>query len=301
MKKKLFLLFLIAAFGLTGFSCGKKLTPDQVMNKMNEAMVDEAQSFNFTSSISLETEMPPLGRAKPSGKPVPTEIAIDSNGKVDITETGKPKFETMTNGQILSEGISINAAADFKLLEDSLYFRVRQLPSFLPLNIQTGQWFYQSVSKTKEQKRQELSAQDLKTMRELWKNHQIIKVTEDLGEEKINNVKSHHYKIALDRQGAINYMEDLAKARNEQVTEKMKKDFNELLDKLEKMSGEIWIGKKKYFVRKLSLNMPLPVEDREIQTNIDINFNDYNSDIEIIEPKDAKEYKSQMPSFDIKK
>ncbi len=86
----------------------------------------------------------------------------------------------------------------------------------------------------------------------------------------------------------------LANEREIEVTEKMKTDLDKMLNSLEKASGQIWIGKKDFLVRKLKLNVPIMQEGREMQVLVDMNVNEYNKDVEILKPEGAEEFKDNF-------
>jgi len=167
----------------------------------------------------------------------------------------------------------------------------------LPLGLELSKWYQYDLTKSKGKTAKALSTEEMQRMKELFKKHRIFKVVEELDFQKINKVKCYHYKIALDREGALAYFEALAKERGQEVTAEMRRDLNETLDNAEKLSGEIWIGKRDYLVRKVILDVPLESEGTKVDLNIDLNITDYNFTVEIIEPEGALEYKGLPAIF----
>lgn len=203
-------------------------------------------------------------------------IRLLTNGK--MKNVSKEEQDTELNMSISFDmgGMEINVETESKKLNDKLYFRLKELP--FPLSMFIGeefnnQWWVLDLKEVEEKsqedalalgslglpeiKYEEMGLGDLtnKLAEELKKGN-LLKIDERLRDEKINDVKCYHYKVSLDTKALGRLVtEEAVKEINEidplDIEEdKIKEAVDKFVEIFSKADGEIWIGKKDFYLYK---------------------------------------------------
>ncbi|MBU2635238.1 peptide ABC transporter substrate-binding protein [Patescibacteria group bacterium] len=103
------------------------------------------------------------------------------------------------------------------------------------------------------------------------KDKELYIVKKELADETINNIKVRHYLVNLDKEKVKGIIDLLWISRV--ITS---------IERIEEISGEIWIGKKDNYLYKVKLG------GKDNIVNLEIEFSNFNKPIEIKEPTDYK-------------
>lgn len=169
----------------------------------------------------------------------------------------------------------------------------------------------------------DIETYDMSKIMELYNKYELFRFQEDLGDVKLGDIDTYHYKVKLDGIALIDfYTEMLKEMTTEQEFEEM---FGQIEDNIKKydyvvndvvdnINMEVWIGKENKFIyrtktsgmfdekfaemigNKIIAAEDFPtdgftretIDDFEISFYIDINMRDFNKPIEINEPEEVE-------------
>jgi hypothetical protein len=235
------ILFSLIACSLLVSGCSKKsdLPPDQVLRKSAES-VSSLNSAAFTVDASLMA---------------PGNIQLSGNAEGTLQAGGKQfGFTLQLNGNVPSnKGLhALTANLDVAVAgENEVYVRIQSLaftphhPAFSEDRIQelSGVWWKLPGSS---------SATPTSTVsadpRLLQAQASVVQVTEDLGIESVDGRDTYHYKVALDREKLLAFLQATASAKGEAFNRASADMWANVLTG----NGDLWIDHETSFVRRIS-------------------------------------------------
>ncbi len=135
----------------------------------------------------------------------------------------------------------------------------------------------------------------------------LFKVREELEDEVLDNVKTYHYLVYLDKQGIKLFVPELMEAMakyypelslNEEGMEESMQEFEKTVDEFFAKTGgieaEIWIGKKDHLPYKIVFEKEIDIsqidesEEGIVKIKINADFSRFNQLMEIEAPSDYK-------------
>jgi hypothetical protein len=164
---------------------------------------------------------------------------------------------------------------------------------------------------------------DMNKIMELYSKYELLKFQEDLGDIKLGNTDTYHYKVKLDGIALVNFYVDILKEMTEeqelnktleQIEDDIKKYDHIINDVTDNINMEVWIGKEDRFIYRIKMNGEFDREfmeilenkmiiedsipdnnlaqkttdDFEISFNVNINTNNFNGPVVINEPKETE-------------
>jgi len=209
---------------------------------------------------------------------------VNFKENVDQSETGNEKSSANValNIEMSSEGGSDDYSANFDVMlfgKDFAYFKLNNFDlgmMGLMLGSQAkqykGKWYEMNLEEMRKKSEGDFSFDKYSSeeVKKTLSEFKIIKFSEDLGVENVEGADSQHYRAKIDAQAVLGYYKALLNMRDaeargsdlKEITSQSSKEFDEFTDKyfeligsvLEKIDIDIWIGKKDFLIRKMSLN-----------------------------------------------
>ena len=307
---------LIIAGGVFGYFYYFQESPEKIIQKMSDRLT-EVELSEFEGEIKAEIIMPDLfggAGAGDSVQPAPSQqignLSINFNSKADISDLNNPRtsfaFNIRTDAlkELTQEDLVFGL--EFRAIDQVAYLKLSNIPKlgFFDLSSITNQWIKidaEGLKKElgseksekqvkKEQKQQWLSSEQIEKLKQV--KAPIFKITDKLPSEKINGIKTHHYKLVGNKEGLKKFVINIISiVQSKSLTEKEMANLDEGLENIESFGGEIWIGKKDLLPYKIFLQASIK-EIKEYKASgkltLMILFKSYNKPVQINVPSPVK-------------
>jgi len=315
------LIVLLAAFAAFYFYTITS-SPETVVKKMLLKM-SQVNSFHLEQDVSLLIGTPEYGLDSLIDLTPEYEfIDIDLNlsGDIDNSDKEQVKAELSADLDIKSEDEELGFSGDLKFLNDKIYFNWREFPPDAPEQIENirNQWIsfdlslgsqglpsslpFSSFLNLSKDQDLNLSKQQKQSLEKVFSDFQFVKITEVLDQEKIGQVKTHHYKFKIDLKQLNSDLQKALLLKEEDITIEQKiqqnklEDLFEILDFLEKSTqkfeGEVNIGvaDSYLYAYKLNISVEDPKESYKANLKIDAKNSKFNQPVKIEEPAESKSF-----------
>ena len=304
-----------AAFGYFYYL---KETPEKVIDKMKIHLVD-IKTFECQGEIKTKITMPDAKASfsnflsdtlfqEPTHQKVDKktkDFFISFNSQLDVSDSQNPKgsfiFKIKTDAlkELTQQENSFDLESRF--FNDTLYFKLESLPnsSSFDINILStflnnflaNQWLKFEIREDLKDK--EMLQNENEKINQLINQAQVFKITEKLANDKIDGTETYHYKFLIDnnelkkRKNIL--FSDETETNNENLSNKESTEFDKWFESLGNLTGEIWIGKKDYYIYKITiLSEPTQLNQIGEQLSITLLFKNYNKPLQIEAPSSAK-------------
>lgn len=267
-------------------------SPENVINKMTSKI---GQLKNVHSEVKLDVEIKEEDSTAEGIK-----IFMGFNSDLDNIEPENIKSAGNFDIVLSLDGMQISLAGENRIIGQDFYFKLTTVPS-IPIFQMMGIDF----SKLKNQwiKSGEEINQDKEItgrFEALFKDKNFYIVKEELPDEEINKVKTHHYLISLNEEEIKKTLPELldillpAGQLTEINRENLVSGFSEFLEKIGEISAEIWIGKKDFYLYKIKAEKEIDLSDfdaankNKVDLKVEINFSKFNQPVKIEAPENFK-------------
>ncbi|MDA3803069.1 MAG: thrombospondin type 3 repeat-containing protein [Patescibacteria group bacterium] len=325
IPKKLITIILFVVLGLVViggavFSYFKYFqTPEKVLAKMMEK-ITEIETIQYSSEIDFEltidesVDLSMFSDSEAEEKNSDTKnTTINFAGSLDFRDEDNKKSDFKLD--IKSSMIPDSIGLETRFIEKTIYFSLTSLPSidFLDFSLLENQWVKVDIKEIEDQVGQEvtekkesfdLTSEQKEKIKKKLEESSSFEITEKLDSETINNINTYHYKYKINNENLVILIEEISKIINEdELDDNELPEIKNTLENYEDFEGEIWIGKKDYFLHKITLkiqakeetekNKEKNKEETETDNNIDnidiaIQLKNHNQDIEITAPESSK-------------
>jgi len=267
-------------------------------------------------------------------------ISLTGEGDTDFNDLKNIKASSIFNLAVDTGALTVKAGGEFRALDGIVYLKINEIPNIpllnqsLPTEIQTvinelaGQWLkidpkeiqslftpYISTAVSPEvigsqpedvtKKYSELIEKLQPKIKDAFSQANIYNYRSSLPSEKINGIKTYHYKVTLNKEGLKSLIIKLAKLYSEEAnnlnnselpTSFDEEDVTEQIDEYFKLlntaSGEIWIGQEDLMIYKMSWHFvgknPEVKNSNEAIIDFSSTFSDFNTPKNVKEPEGAK-------------
>lgn len=280
---------LIIGGGVFGYFYYFQETPEKVIEKMKTRLT-EVKTLEYQGEISDFS----------------INFNINFNGKSDVGDLNNPKGLFAFN---IKQGESA-LGLEIRTIDKVVYIKLNGLPNLagsFDLSVLSNQWIKIDTAPIKEdQKQQELTPEQVEKLKQIVKQAEIFKVTEKLASEKNGEVNTHHYKFLIDKNELKKLIVDIIKVvQDKTLTNEELAEFDKVLEAIETLGGEIWIGKKDYLPYKILLMLKETAESKtagQLQLmTVTLSFKNYNKPVQIDIPSSVKSieeiFGQQLPEF----
>jgi hypothetical protein len=144
----------------------------------------------------------------------------------------------------------------------------------------------------------EISPEEHEKLKNAFLRHNPITITETLPSESIEGVNSHRYRFTIEEEALIGFITDaIAILVPDSITQdeaimnmdELRAGIEEFFANAEPMTGEIWIGKRDYLPRKVSLTLAVTMPDAsELKSTTTVFYESFNEPVQIDVPSPTK-------------
>lgn len=226
-----------------------------------------------------------------------SKFDLQFNGSVD---TSVP-LQTKAKGSLGLEVQNYKLAADYLSTNEGDFFvKLTEAPvvPYFDLDLIKNMWIKlftkQDLQKMYEKnkiKQERLSEEQLKKMKQVFKDNNPFIITEKLADETINSQSAYHYKYHVD----MVKLEKLGNEINNIVSDKKYYGTDESFQKeVQIPDGEIWIGKKDKYLYKMTGGLVYDTETPKLMSSEsgevkwEVQFSDFNKKLDITAPAGFK-------------
>lgn len=281
-------------------------SPEKVVKTMMTKMQD-VKSFHCQIDIEISGKASlPIPSESQQAQDIKANISLE--GDVDLHDISNPQISFLFNFHTGQGQIPLDLEGELRMINRIIYLRLSKLPTILKtLNLNQlleNQWVKIDVETGKDQfldKSEEFQVQA--------KGKDIYTVEEVPEDEVINNVKTYHYRIALNKAEFKDFIIEIYKIALDQgfqgLNEEQLKQIDQTLDQAidEQINAieniELWIGKKDGLLYKAMTSYNLVDEDKGLSMAfiLSITFSNFNEPVSVAEPEDAKSFKEILESL----
>lgn len=296
------LVFIGVVLVLGGVYIYFRKSPEKVVNTMMTKMQD-VKSFHCQIDIEI------------SGKadlPIPSEFQqtqgikanISLEGDVDLQDINNPQISFLFSFHTGQGPIPLDLEGELRMINRIIYLQLSKLPTILKtLNLNQlleNQWVKIDVGAGKDQfldKSEEFQGPA--------KGKDIYTVEEVFEDEVINNVKTYHYRIALNKAELKDLIIEMYKivldrGFQELNEEQLKQIDQAIEDQANAIKNiELWIGQEDHFLYKIATSYNLVDEDKRLGMAFvfSITFSNLNEPVSVTEPENVKSFKEILESL----
>ncbi len=289
----------VGVLGAGGFFAYKYLykTPKKVVAAMQEKMSSkETETYHYKMdnlTLSGETDDEPFN------------IKLSAEGDIDKLDINNPKTKNDISGSFETGGITFSGQLEIRTIEDELYFIIKEIPNipleYIPIDLSflENEWIKVSSSDFSGLYGEDMELNFSKFFNELIKEAEFSEI-KALKPETVSGVKCYHYQVIIDKDALLEFMKkNIDIITGEEMTLSNKKSLEELLDNIDELSAELWIGKKDnlLYKTKSKFNIKIPDTKDKIGVNLEITLSDYNKPIEVEKPKKTKSLEDIMTEY----
>ncbi len=290
----------IGWYGWNNMGGSLSQSPEDMLATMQQNMM-EVESAHFTGSVNF------TGKYKsdlvPTSEFLPMDGAQDATmkeGMLSVDMTGAfANVEEDYEGYIdfvigyEAEGETGNIALAMRTVDEMSYIKLGALDipmgddSAQMVEIISGIVSEKWVSLPAAEDGKESPVEVNEKMEELIKQLSFLKDMDVVGTERIHGEKTAHITAKVHREDMRTFM--MASREDDPMTAEEKADMESLLDVMEGMDIELWIGVSDSLLYKVQLAGPVVDAEQGVDGNINIMLEmyDYDKDVEVVAPEGA--------------
>lgn len=311
--------------------------PQEIVRKMYLKM-SELKAVGYEAEMKMDLRIEDSAGADAPSREV-SEFGLTTRAPINSINSGTISFEGESDwlnkedvkfiSKLKTSFISSNASALLGLSDEVKfgleakgdkkinYLRVTEMPDvpfvdvskvinkWIKIDYSTGTMAQLADLQNKiedAQKKSALTLDQEKQIKALFGKYDVLKVVKKFPEEKINNQKTYHYGFSLDKAELKKAVEEANKITNgEIVPENTMADFNEGVEALNMLDGEMWIGKNDSNLYRLSIASSSyggeTGKKMFIGLSLVLNFNKFNEPVIIEAPADSMSIEELIKSI----
>jgi hypothetical protein len=254
------------------------------------------------------------------------KLSLDFTNDLDKTDSQNPKSAGEFYLNFEAEEIGIAFGGEGKTIGKDFYLKLTIVPSIpeSPINVNQlkDQWIKideESIRNLLEssgapidtseiEKAKEKQKEILQRFQTLIKGKKLYIVKKEFPDEKIGNLKTYHYLVALNKEEIKKLIPELLKeliktgifpqppteTEWQEFEKEFPKKFDEFFAKIGDIEGEIWIGKKDLYLYEIKGEKEIDLSKFEegakgkITAKLDTDFSNFNQPLKIETPTEFK-------------
>lgn len=242
-------------------------TPSQIIKSSREAM-KKVKTAKFDGEVEIGAAMAIESQVIPIDFSYVTNLAFagyaDRSDSEDIKTQFNLNFEIDISSEGGSEEMSLNV--DCIDTQDNFYYKLNDYDLGMmgmmlggELKEYKGKWL---MAKSSEEKgydsKNDFDSLDPEKIGEIYAKYELLEFEKDLGDEKLGNIETYHYKVKFNSADFAGLVEELQLQTGESSNEKTER----LLVKVFKnIDVELWIGKRDKFLYQVKISGNYDTED----------------------------------------
>lgn len=287
MKKIIAFALVAGLLVFSGCSLFKK-DPQKAVNKGVLAFT-EVEKMNFKMNVN-SVKIAPAGE-----KPAKTQIVVDGSGKSDSSDPKNWKLDADAKLNFTIDDQKASGQVLLKWLNKKNYFNLKTLDIASPegesLEKNTAslmnQWWVVPLS---EGGIVDQYAEQFKKLQEKLKTTKLFVNAREEGKEDVQGIPTTLYRVDVDKEALKALIIDFARSTENQLDPRDEEAITEGL-KEDEFSGILYVGNKDGIVHRIRGTVTVqPVQGPNSTFDIDISGWDYDKDVEIKAPENAKDF-----------
>ena len=146
-----------------------------------------------------------------------------------------------------------------------------------------------------------MSEDTAEEVKDIISGGKYFQVSEDLGEESLGGISTHHYKVTLNEAEVMR----VARAVSTEVNGKApsitdEKKMNEFFARAEMSDAEVWVGTKDYYLYKTKFGVTVAKSDAEPSSGtiaVELELRNFNEKVTVEAPTGIKTMNEFMGAF----
>ncbi|MDP2929992.1 MAG: hypothetical protein Q8N56_00040 [bacterium] len=322
---------LLAGAGFAAYSYFFQ-SPEKIMAK-SMAQSAEIKSAKYSGSIdfSIQVTGDPFsgilsnnqGSVPPAGSPFSAGMNVDFsmnfNGGFDSADPEKMQgflnLDLMNKSQSDSE-IQKFLGLETRYLNNVVYIVLNQVPGITPeFSALKDQWLkidpeeikamVKNMGLTEDQltefdkafNQQALTQEKKDAIEKLVMDSKLLKITAKLDGEKIDSQNTYHYQYVIKKDSFKKFVLELDKIMEIEVPV----DADKVLDSYQDVTGEIWIGKKDFLMRKFTVNIAIEIDEQNgkavAQMKVTALASDFNKPVAVEAPATSQSFVELIKNY----
>lgn len=271
------------ALVLLGLGCKKPVANANVMQAMRAAMT-EVHSAAFALAVS--------GSSEEAAVPGVDTFELGLTGSIRRGEAqvanATGTFSIKTDGEEKME-----AAGEYRLVNNVSFARLTTVPAIPGFDLsQFKNTWYSFPTSTdrmmeKTEKGKDLSKQQIDALEKLVRDTEFFSSVEAVGNEELRGVATTKYRVLLDEDAVVRFMEESGRIMEEPVTEEDREEARKGVREWNANPGTLWIGDTDSYLYRLAGSM----EKGTVQIDL-YDFNKAGAAVEV--PAGAKDFGEAM-------
>ena len=273
-------------YSMSGQITDSKIVP-QALTLLRPALSSPVKEVAGITTTAFETAQSPTSQQG--------SFNVNTSGSVDGTNMKNIKFSLKLDATANIMSLPpMNVSGETRLIDNNLYFKADKIPDLgmgLNLNGLIGQWFKVDASQTLSQDGQTKDVSQ-KQVADAYRKNSFIKQTKAAKIETIGGALSYHYFYSIDKTKLTAFAGDMALlSTGKAMTETELKDFQDSLNSVPDLNGEIWIGIFDNYLHKATSSFStedtstVPVAGKY---SFSLELSDFNKPVKIDVPTGAK-------------
>jgi hypothetical protein len=276
----LLLLVIFAASAVAAYAYST--SPARVMAKAEKKFI-EAKTLEYEAEAEFRSE----DTAAMFGS-----FTVNLSGIADLN---KENARNSTSVRLTMDGgddegtISVNA--DVRSVDKTMYFKIGKVPMLeMFLGDVAGKWYKFDLKELSDAlgsdelkeltENEEEYNEKMREVQKAYEKYEILKIKKKLASEVIESEGTYHYEWYLDKAELEKFLDEAYKIMGEEQPEDILAEFKD------EIKGELWIGKKTYYLRKVTVVLP--------NGSMRMSFKNYDKTAAVEIPENAESIESLL-------
>lgn len=231
-------------------------------------------------------------------------------GAYDGKEAGNEKAEAKFDINVEQEGFGMDMVGELRSVGSDTYIKLDTFPfltsgtygdikgqwvDITPDDIDSASGLFGEGLTTESDEKQEVDNDDVAKLLEFITDESVVQNAELLSDETIGGEDCYCVKLSWNKEELKEVMKTYASIYEEEFNEG---DIDESLEGFTKLEIEGCLGKTSEKIHRIGLNMQAAMDGQPQNVDLDLKLWDYDADIEITVPPDAKTWEDIMSEVD---
>lgn len=283
-------------------------TPDDVVARAASSM-SEVKTAEFAGSLTtnIEGSKNPLtsltGAAADANEPVSFSVGITGVSEFGNWEHPKSSIKiTLTSVLFPNNG---SAELELRTIDADKFLKLNSAPVLGSLNLSsiTNMWVKigtQPVAGAVAPTTPSTTMTDAQAdkVKRIIRGSRILRVTEDMGEEDIAGIKTHHYRVEVDEAETMRVSREISEVVNDKTPSiEDEQKMTEFWARTEIKNGHVWVGVSDYYIYRTSFDAVVTKTDTEPSSgalSLDLRLRNFNKPVTVDVPTGTKSMEELM-------
>jgi len=136
----------------------------------------------------------------------------------------------------------------------------------------------------------DISESERQELQTAFRENQFVTITDTYGSQEIKGVSSHHYGYSFQKQAYLSFLKEAQSILgNEQITDKQISANEQFVQKLDTLTGELWVAEDSKYLTKLTADMKMNSEKSTMSDlSLSMTMSEHNTDFTVQKPESTQ-------------